>query len=88
MKEFVLCSCNHADHLLIINYNEEKDYADCSIEIHLSPLPFFQRLIRAFKYVFGYRSRYGDYEEMVIDRERALKIKNFLDNAIGKENFK
>lgn len=88
MKEFVLCSCNHSDHLLIMNLNEEGDFVDCTIEVHLSPLPFYQRLIRAIKYVFGYRSRYGDFEDIVIDRERALQIRNFFDNAIGKENFK
>jgi len=89
VREFVICSCNHIDHLLILNLNDENEkYVDCTIEIHLSPLPIFQRLMRAIKYVFGFRSRYGDFDEIVIDRSRALQIRNFFDNALGKENFK
>jgi len=83
MREFVICSCNHSDHLIILNY----DGNYCSIEVHLSPLPFFKRLINGIKYIFGFRSRYGDFDEIMIDREKATKIKEFFDKSLSDENF-
>jgi hypothetical protein len=87
MREFVVCVCNHLDHLVVLNVNEDKTNTDITIEVHLSPLPLYKRLINAVKYVFGIRSRYGDYEEVVIDKEKAIQLKNFFENALAKENF-
>lgn len=86
-KEFLLCLCGHSDHMIILNFEETGDYVECSMEIHLSPLPFYKRLWRAIKYVCGYRSRYGDFDELIIDRESAVKLRNYFDKAISNKDF-
>lgn len=85
MREFILCSCSHSDHLIILNLDDNKEY--CSMEVHLSPLPFFKRLINGIKYIFGFRSRYGDFDEIMINREKAEGIKQFMDKVLENEKF-
>lgn len=85
--QYIICSCQHRDHMLILNADDEKNHLYVTIEIHLSPLPFWQRLKRAFLYVCGKRTRYGDFEEIVLDRNNASYIKDFIDDCIKDERF-
>jgi len=47
---------------------------DAFLEVHLSPLPLIERLRHAIFYIFGKRSKYGDYEEIVLSPETALEL--------------
>lgn len=72
--KFFLCECTSFDHLFSVNCDDQ----DCYIAVHLSPKSFFQRVIGAFKYIFGFRSRYGDFEEIMIKKEDAKEIAELL----------
>jgi hypothetical protein len=84
MKEFIVCSCGSLDHMLVVN----KDAEDATVEVHLAPLPLWKRIRNAVKYVLGYRSRFGDYEEFFLSRESAGRLRECLDECLEDENFK
>lgn len=69
-----VCKCGSLQHLFIVTAEEE----DLYIETHLAPLPFFKRLKHAVRYLFGYRSKYGDFEETVLDARSALDLGDYL----------
>jgi hypothetical protein len=89
----LLCNCNHAEHQLIfkkISYTDE--YLDLHdgnarkeleeevfIDIHLSPLPFWKRVKFAIKYVFGYQSRYGAFQEIITTTDKLRNVVDQLD---------
>jgi hypothetical protein len=50
------------------------DDEDFFIEVHLTPLPFLQRVINAVRYVFGKRSVYGDFEEILLSPVEAVDL--------------
>lgn len=50
------------------------DQEDAFIEVHLSPLPFWDRLKNAVRYVLGRRSKWGDFEEILLTPEMALDL--------------
>lgn len=50
------------------------DEYDAFIEIHLSPLPFRCRLVNAIRYLLGYRSKWGDFQEIILSPETALEL--------------
>ena len=50
------------------------DKDDLFIEVHLAPLPLWRRLSNAVRYIVGRRSRYGDFEEIILDPEDALDL--------------
>jgi hypothetical protein len=54
------------------------DLTDMFIEIHLSPLPFWQRVGNALRYIFGARSKYGDFEEIMLTPHEALDLGDSL----------
>lgn len=73
-KKYLECSCGSIEHMVKFSYFEdEKDLL--YMEIHLRPHSFLNRVANAIKYVFGYRSMYGDFDEVLLDRDEVLKLK-------------
>jgi len=78
------CECFRSEHIFFVCANEE----DLTIEIHLAPLPWHRRLIHAFHYILGRRSRYRDFEEILLSPESALNLGDQLVNwAAGPIEF-
>lgn len=84
---FVLCNCGDCDHSAIIFMDSMgldsewlSDYPpEYYISVHLSNSGgFFSRLWQAIKYVFGYRSRYGDFGCINQTPKDADKLIEFL----------
>ena len=50
------------------------DDEDLFIEVHLAPLPFWRRVRQAVKYVLGHRSKWGDFDEIVLTPDVALSL--------------
>lgn len=73
-SEIFICQCNSIEHQISITKEEEDIY----VLIHLSPKPFLERIIHATKYVFGYRCKYGDWDELILKEEDKQKIIKIL----------
>ena len=63
------------------------DDEDLFIEVHLTPLPFWKRVRNAVGYVFGRRSRYGDFEEVVLSTTDALDLGDKLTEWATGESY-
>ena len=50
------------------------DRDEVFIEVHLAPAPWPQRVVRALRYVLGRRSKYGDFEEILLDPATAVAL--------------
>lgn len=69
---YLVCSCYELDHMLVLSsYEDESDFY---INVKLNNLSFWSRL----KYLFGWKSKYGDWVEFVFTKQHADKIINFL----------
>lgn len=77
-KDLILCECEDPAHQLIAFYSDEDGYPCVFVTVHLSrPRNIFKRIWNALKYVFGTkRSRFGDFDEIVLKPEDADKILN------------
>jgi hypothetical protein len=69
-------------------YSEEDcqgmTYPICYAHVHLSPMPFWKRLRNGIRYIFGRRSKYGDFEEFMfspLDAEKLQKLVNYLNGT-------
>ena len=60
--------------MLVVSADEE----DFFFEVHLSPLPFRRRVKNAFRYLFGKRCKYGDFEEVVLSPASAVALGDTL----------
>lgn len=61
----------------------EDEPGEVYLSIHLNKLPLFKRVVNAIKYIFGYKSVFGDFEEIILSKnniESVSKILNHLRN--------
>jgi len=73
-KTLFTCRCGSMEHIFVITADDE----DLFIEVHLAPLPLWQRVRQAVKYVFGYRSKWGDFDEILLDPTQALQLGDLI----------
>jgi hypothetical protein len=90
IKESFICSCGHHDHMVIVNifdwHNDRKIKGPGGLELcfsfHLAPHPFHKRIWNAIKYVLGFRSTYGDFDETLIDLETAKRLQIVFNDYV------
>ena len=82
-RSLYVCKCFSLQHSFVVCADEE----DLFIEVHLTPLPFWRRVRNAVGYVFGRRSRYGDFEEVVLGPGDALDLGDKLVQWAGGESY-
>jgi hypothetical protein len=66
---------------MVILYSEDDGYPMVYSHIHLAKKPFLKRLKYGVKYIFGYKSRYGAFDEFIFnpdDAERLQGVVNYL----------
>lgn len=44
------------------------------VHIHLNKKPFWERVTYAFKYIFGYKCRYGAFDEILLDESHSKQL--------------
>ena len=74
LDEHIICGCYNVEHSIFFRTIDGD--ADVYMSIHLVPLPFFKRLINGIKYIFGYRSKYGDFDEIIITKSAKSDLKS------------
>lgn len=81
-KEVFICECFSTEHQLVVSYmpGENKlDYDELNFEVHLHPTyGFWRRVWSAIKYIFGYRSRYGNWDNFMVNVNDADKLITIL----------
>ena len=69
-RTLFLCRCFSIEHSFVVSADEE----DVFIEVHLSSVPFWSRVKNAVRYVLGRKSKWGDFEEVLLSPEQALDL--------------
>jgi hypothetical protein len=86
-EELFLCNCMSPEHQMIFSLYDwgagvqerflEDDPAEnitCTLSIYLQDKSFWRRVWTAIRYVFGYRSKYGNWDCISIDYETAGRM--------------
>jgi hypothetical protein len=78
--QVILCECNSAEHQIILRkFNDEPE--EMYLEVHLRTYRnFFQRLWYGLKYAFGYKCRFGAWDEIILGQESQKKLQQFIAN--------
>ena len=78
-QKFFICQCNSAEHQLIFSYFTDDKFGDVYVTVHLVPDTLWKRIRNAIKYIFGHRSKYGDFDEFIFKKEDANKLQSVVD---------
>lgn len=74
----LICECHSFEHQVIFWYDKED--SRLVVYVHLVKcVNFWKRMVNAVKYLFGYTSRYGEWDEFIFSPENESKLRDFLD---------
>lgn len=80
--ELFICQCNNTEHQLIFSHFEDDEDREVYVSVHLTPeYSIWKRIWMAIKYIFGYKCRYGHFDEFIFkksDADKLQKVVNFL----------
>ena len=89
VQELFVCCCGDVEHQLIMSYFNDDDYPEVYAAVHLNiERSFWKRVGSAFKYIFGYKCKYGHFDEFIFkpkDYKRLQTVVNYLKDAYDKE---
>lgn len=82
-REIIVCSCHSLEHQIAFHYDSEEKL------LYLYPhlvtrRGFFGRLLYGLKYAFGYKSRFGAWDEIIIDQEDQQKLIESINKSYSK----
>ena len=74
----LLCNCSSCEHQLIVLWNDDDN--EVYVNVHLANYDgFLERLWHGLKYAFGYKSKYGAFDEIILRKEDADKLQRVVD---------
>lgn len=79
VTELILCDCRSYEHQMIVSYDTDDEDKQVFLSIHLVNRGFIRRIISGFKYIFGYKSRFGQFDEIVLNPNDADKLQAVVD---------
>lgn len=90
-SNFIVCSCGDLRHQIVFSTFEfvtstGKTEKDCYLQVFLNKHNFLTRLLIGIKYILGFQSKFGVFEEFVINEENAIKIKNCMESFLTKQD--
>lgn len=75
--EYMECKCMSTEHL--VKFHLDLDDGDLCMDVHLANwLPWYKRLGRSIKYLFGYKSKYGDFDNLIFKEEDVDNLMKLL----------
>jgi hypothetical protein len=83
--ELFVCNCEDTSHQLIITKpvdHSEWDEKEIYLNIHLNGHSFWHRLILAVKFLIGHKSRYGEFDTIILDLDNMKKLRKSLGDSI------
>lgn len=84
-QELFVCDCGDISHQFVVSWcPDDSDYNDLMyFEIHLNQTKgFWKRLWIAIQYVFGHRSNFGAFDEILLNKHSAKRLHEELNKFI------
>jgi len=80
VNDLILCECHCDEHQMIFKYDKEPEWENVFISYYLQSDTFWGRIKTAIKYIFGYKSRYGDFGEIILEpnKDTVEKFENVV----------
>lgn len=86
-RKIFLCDCGSLEHQLSIWYDKEESllYLEPRLHTHKN---FFKRVVAGIKYIFGHKSRFGTFDEILLNEKSQLELLHDLKSLnLEKEIF-
>ena len=79
----LLCDCSSCEHQVVVTWRDEDN--EVFVQVHLTTYKgFWKRLWNGLKYAFGHKSRYGDFDEIILRKKDADNLQKVVDHLKSK----
>lgn len=81
MKEttgVLTCECSSAEHIVVFSYWGDEN--EVYLSVHLAKVPLWRRIKYAIKYIFGYQSKYGAFDEIILGNKNYDKVMEIAEH--------
>ena len=79
----LVCDCGDLEHLLVFQYFPGDEDAVMFVSSHLNPARrWWSRVWTVVKFMFGWRSTFGEYDELVVQSDALERLILFLSAAL------
>lgn len=80
----LLCDCAKTEHQIVFTYFDDDPLGDTFIYVHffLSDQSFWKRLITGIRYIFGHTSKYGHWDEILINPMTAIQLQSYINKYL------
>ena len=78
LVDSTFCACHSLEHQVAISYDEELNLVFLNIHL-IDHKSFLKRFISGVKYIFGYKSRFGHWDEFLIDSNNSKVFQKNLN---------
>lgn len=77
----LVCSCDSDEHQLNFRFFLEDEAPTLYCTMHLSNSGnIFKRIWIAIKYIFGHKSKYGEFHEVILNPEKVKELKEVIES--------
>lgn len=81
--EYVECHCTTIEHTMRFTLDNDETFPMICVDIQLNKQHgFFGRLWLAVKYIFGYKCKYGHWDDFILAGNEALKLRDLCDRHL------
>jgi hypothetical protein len=84
-RKIFICECGSLEHQVSFWYDEDDNCLYC--EPHLrNHNSFLKRIWVGLKYIFGYKSRYGNWDSTIFKDSDLIELKKYLEKFNDQKN--
>lgn len=82
LDKFVCCACHSPEHIMRFSVMDwgVKEAPSFDVCFALEKFPLWKRIIVAIKYIFGYESQYGHFDEIVLGDKQVEEIQQVINH--------
>lgn len=78
VEKLLLCGCGSSEHQMIMRYFEDDIESTVYVDVHLVKRKFWSRIKYAIKYIFGYKSKYGAWDEIIMGPQHIKSLESVI----------
>jgi hypothetical protein len=75
----LICECSSVEHQIVFQpFKEDNGETIIYASIYLWDYSFWKRLIMGIKYIFGYKCKYGQWEEFILTKNHIPSLEKMI----------
>lgn len=83
--EYFECRCHTPEHTLRIWFDDEPGDPCVFASVFLANGPWYKRFVSGVRYIFGYKCRYGHFDEFILRPEDCDRLMGILERLKSAE---